>query len=144
MADVAYPDAPVIPVILDNPVQSTGQALNIHRMVSLYENFPAAEARLIVRRLDIHHAREHVGWLNIAGLEFSVLTRDRLRVRHGDRLRWLEPSRPVQSGATSPKPPSTGVSAARMPAPNSVGSIPAILKLIRRQVRISVWVCTIR
>ena len=37
LVDVAYPDAPVIRVVLDN--------LNIHRMSSLYETFPAAEAR---------------------------------------------------------------------------------------------------
>ena len=41
LVDTAYPDAPVIRVVLDNPVSSTGQALNTHRMASLYETFPA-------------------------------------------------------------------------------------------------------
>ena len=44
LVDVAYPDAPVVRVVLDN--------LNTHRMASLYETFPAAEARRIVRRLE--------------------------------------------------------------------------------------------
>ena len=62
--DTAYPDAPVIRVVLDNPVSSTGQALNIHRMASLYETFPVAEARRIVKRLEFHHTPKHASWLN--------------------------------------------------------------------------------
>ena len=84
LVDTAYPDAPVIRVVLDNPVSSTGQALNIHRMASLYETFPAAEARRIVKRLEFHHTPKHASWLNMAEIEFSVLTRDCLRGRHGD------------------------------------------------------------
>ena len=38
--DTAYPHALVIRVVLDNPVSSTGQALNTHRMASRYETFP--------------------------------------------------------------------------------------------------------
>ena len=37
LVDEAYPDVPVIRLVLDN--------LNTHRMASLYETFPAAEAR---------------------------------------------------------------------------------------------------
>ena len=76
LVDVAYPDAPVIRVVLDN--------LNIHRMASLYETFPAAEARRIVKRLEFHHTPKHASWLNMAEIEFSVLSRDCLRGRHGD------------------------------------------------------------
>ncbi len=76
LVDVAYPDAPVVRVVLDN--------LNIHRMASLYETFPAAEARRIVKRLEFHHTPKHASWLNMAEIEFSVLTRDCLRGRHGD------------------------------------------------------------
>ena len=76
LVDTAYPDAPVIRVVLDN--------LNIHRMASLYETFPAAEARRIVKRLEFHHTPKHASWLNMAEIEFSVLTRDCLRGRHGD------------------------------------------------------------
>ncbi len=76
LVDVAYPDAPVICVVLDN--------LNTHRMASLYETFPAAEARRIAKRLEFHHTPKHASWLNMAEIEFSVLTRDCLQGRHGD------------------------------------------------------------
>ena len=76
LVDVAYPHAPVIRVVLDN--------LNTHRVASLYETFPAAEARRIVKRLEFHHTPKHASWLNMAEIEFSVLTRDCLQGRHGD------------------------------------------------------------
>ena len=47
LVETAYPNAPVIRVVFDN--------LNTHRMASLYETFPAAEARRIVKRLEFHH-----------------------------------------------------------------------------------------
>ena len=78
LVDTAYPHAPVIRVVLDN--------LNTHRMASLYEAFPAAEARRIVKRLEFHHTPKHASWLNMAEIEFSVLTRDCLRGRHSDDL----------------------------------------------------------
>ena len=78
LVDTAYPDAPVIRVVLDN--------LNTHRMASLYETFPAAEARRIVKRLEFHYTPKHASWLNMAEIEFSVLTRDCLRGRHGDEV----------------------------------------------------------
>ena len=76
LVDTAYPHAAVIRVVLDN--------LNTHRMASLYETFPAAEARRIVKRLEFHHTPKHASWLNMAEIEFSILTRDCLRGRHGD------------------------------------------------------------
>ncbi len=60
LVDVAYrrfyTHAPVVRVVLDN--------LNTHRMASLYETFPAAEARRIVKRLEFHHTPKHASWLN--------------------------------------------------------------------------------
>ena len=76
LVDVAYPRAPVVRVVLDN--------LNTHRTASLYETFPAAEARRIVKRLEFHHTPKHASWLNMAEIEFSVLTRACLRGRHAD------------------------------------------------------------
>ncbi len=76
LVDEAYPDAPVVRVALDN--------LNTHRMASLYETFPAAEARRIVRRLEFHHTPQHASWLNMAEIEFSVLTRACLQGRNPD------------------------------------------------------------
>ena len=78
LVDTAYPDAPVVRVVLDN--------LNTHRMASLYETFPATEARRIARRLEFHHTPKHASWLIMAEIEFSVLTRDCLQGRHGDEL----------------------------------------------------------
>jgi hypothetical protein len=42
-----YPDATVIRVVLDN--------LNTHKIASLYEAFPAGQARELARRLDFHY-----------------------------------------------------------------------------------------
>ena len=78
LVDVAYPHAPGVRVVLDN--------LNTHRMASLYETFPAAEARRIVKRLEFHHTPKHASWLNMAEIEFSVLTRACLQGRNPDEL----------------------------------------------------------
>ena len=51
LVDEACPDVPVVRVVLDN--------LNTHRMASLYETFPPAEARRITRRLEFHHTPKH-------------------------------------------------------------------------------------
>ncbi len=83
--DVAYPHAPVVRVVLDN--------LNTHRMASLYETFPAAEARRIVKRLEFHHTPKHASWLNMAEIEFSVLTRACFQGRNPD-----EPAQPRAIG----------------------------------------------
>lgn len=76
LVDEAYPDVPVIRVVLDN--------LNTHRMASLYETFPAAEARRIAKRLEFHHTPKHGSWLNMAEIEFSVLARACLKGRNPD------------------------------------------------------------
>ena len=74
--DEAYPEVPVVRVVLDN--------LNTHRTASLYETFPAPEARQIARRLEFHHTPKHGSWLNMAEIEFSVLSRSCLRQRLPD------------------------------------------------------------
>ena len=71
LVDDAYPGVPVVRMVLDN--------LNTHRMASLYETFPAAEARRIVKRLEFHHTPKHGSWLNMAEIEFSMLARACLR-----------------------------------------------------------------
>ena len=76
LLDEAYPDIPVIRLVLDN--------LNTHRMASLYDTFPAAEARRIAKRLDFHHTPKHGSWLNMAEIEFSALTRACLKGRIPD------------------------------------------------------------
>ncbi len=61
-----YPDAAVIRVVLDN--------LNTHKMASLYEAFPAEQARELARRLEFHYTPKHGSWLNIAEIELAVLS----------------------------------------------------------------------
>jgi len=67
LADVRYPDAEWIELIVDN--------LNIHKLASLYETFEPAEANRIARRLRFHFTPKHGSWLNMAEIEFSVLMR---------------------------------------------------------------------
>ena len=84
LVDEAYPEIPAVRVVLDN--------LNTHRMASLYEAFPAAEARRIAKRLEFHYTPKHGSWLNpasstgqaMAEIEFRVLSRSCLRQRLPD------------------------------------------------------------
>ena len=46
-----------------------------HTSIVFYETFPAAEARRIAKRLEFHHTPKHGSWLNMAEIEFSVLSR---------------------------------------------------------------------
>ena len=73
LVDEAYPDVPVVRLVLDN--------LNTHRKASLYQTFPAPEARRIAQRLEFHYTPKHGSWLNMAEIEFSVLSRCCLRQR---------------------------------------------------------------
>ena len=76
LVDEAYPEVPVVRVVLDN--------LNTHRAASLYETFPAADARRIAKRLEFHYTPKHGSWLNMAEIEFSVLSRRCLKQRLPD------------------------------------------------------------
>ena len=76
LVDEAYPDVPVIRLVLDN--------LNTHRVASLYETFPAAEARRIAKRLEFHYTPKHGSWLNMAEIEFSIFVRSCLKQRIPD------------------------------------------------------------
>ncbi|MDQ3410517.1 MAG: IS630 family transposase, partial [Chloroflexota bacterium] len=59
--------------------------LNPHSPASLDAAFPAAEANRLVAKLEIHYTPNHGSWLNIAELELSVLQRQCLNRRLGDR-----------------------------------------------------------
>ena len=76
LVDEAYPEVEVVRVVQDN--------LNTHRTASLYETFPAEEARRIARRLQFHYTPKHGSWLNMAEIEFSVLSRSCLKQRLPD------------------------------------------------------------
>ena len=82
LVDEAYPDVPVIRLVLDN--------LNTHRMASLY----GLSRRCIAKRLEFHTPK-HGSWLNMAEIEFSVL--DACADATEMRTAWKEPSAPVVS-----------------------------------------------
>jgi hypothetical protein len=67
LVEVHYPTAEKVVVVLDN--------LNTHGLGSLYEAFPAGEAKRLVDRLEVHYTPKHGSWLNIAEIELSVLSR---------------------------------------------------------------------
>ena len=70
---VHYPNAPKICLVMDN--------LNTHTISSLYEAFPAQEARELAKRLEIHYTPKHGSWLNIAEVELSFISRQCLDKR---------------------------------------------------------------
>jgi hypothetical protein len=75
LADIHFPGARTIVLVQDN--------LNIHSKASLYEAFPAAEARRLVERFERHYTPKHGSWLDLAESQLGVL----LSQRHG-RLCW--------------------------------------------------------
>lgn len=81
LSDIMYPNADKIILVMDN--------LNIHKPASLYKKYPAAEARRILRRLEIHYTPKHGSWLDIAEIELSVMTRQCLsrRIDSIDKLK---------------------------------------------------------
>ena len=100
LVDVGFPRATRIRLVLDN--------LSTHTPEALYETFPPAEARRLLRQLEFHFTPKHGSWLNIAEIELSILTREclgrriptttalandvaayeRRRNRAGDPIRW--------------------------------------------------------
>lgn len=77
LVDVHYPEAEQIVLVMDN--------LNTHTPASLYAAFPAAEAKRLAARLEIHYTPKHGSWLNMAEIELSVLARQCLNRRLPDR-----------------------------------------------------------
>jgi hypothetical protein len=77
LVDVHYPHAERITLVLDQ--------LNTHSPASLYEAFPPPEAKRLADKLEIHYTPKHGSWLNMAEIELSVLARQCLNRRLGDR-----------------------------------------------------------
>jgi DDE superfamily endonuclease len=76
LSDQLYPTAERITVVLDN--------LNTHGPASFYEAFAPAEARRLAERFEFHYTPKHGSWLNIAEIEWSVLSRQCLDRRIGE------------------------------------------------------------
>lgn len=77
LANVQYPDAEVIVVVMDN--------LNTHSPASFYETFDPAEALRLANRFEFHYTPKHGSWLNMAEIELSVLSRQCLDRRIPDQ-----------------------------------------------------------
>ena len=77
LADVHYPHAEKIVVVLDN--------LNTHDAASFYEAFSAPEAHRLAHRFEFHYTPKHGSWLNMAEIELSVLGRQCLDRRIPDK-----------------------------------------------------------
>ena len=62
---------------------------NTHKPASLYKKYPPAEARRIIKRLEIHYTPKHGSWLDMAEIELNVMTRQCLskRIEAIDTLR---------------------------------------------------------
>ena len=80
LSDTHFPNASKIVLVQDN--------LSTHKPASLYEAFPAAEARRLVGRFEWHYTPKHGSWLDMAECELSVLSRQCLdrRIPNKDSL----------------------------------------------------------
>jgi len=82
LSDTHFPEAEKIVLVQDN--------LNTHKPASLYEAFPAAEARRLVERFEWHYTPKHGSWLDMAESELSVMSGQCLDRRIPDKQNLLE------------------------------------------------------
>ena len=71
-----FPTARRITLVMDN--------LNTHSGASLYKSFPPAKARALLDKLEFVYTPKHGSWLNMAEVEFSVLSQQCLDRRIAD------------------------------------------------------------
>ncbi len=76
-SDVEFPKAEKILLVQDN--------LNTHNWSSLYEAYPADEARRLVERFEWHYTPKHGSWLDMAESELGALTKQCLDRRIPDK-----------------------------------------------------------
>ena len=82
LADRHFPHVKTIVLVQDN--------LNIHSKASLYEAFPASEARRLVERFEWHYTPKHGSWLDLAESELGVLSTQCLDRRIPDQQTLIE------------------------------------------------------
>lgn len=82
LADLHFSNARTIVLLQDN--------LNTHSKASLYEAFPAVEARRLVERFEWHYTPKHGSWLDMAEIELSVLSSQCLDRRLPDKQTLTE------------------------------------------------------
>ena len=76
LSDEWCADAERIVLVCDN--------LNTHTPASFYVAFEPAVARRLVERFEFHYTPKHGSWLNMAEIEFSVMSRQCLNRRMPD------------------------------------------------------------
>jgi len=69
----AYPQAEKIVLVQDN--------LNTHIDAVFYQHLPAAEARALSARFEVHYTPKNASWLNMVELELSAIARQCLHQR---------------------------------------------------------------
>ena len=77
LSDTHFPQATKIVLVQDN--------LNTHKPASLYEAFPAKEARRLTERFEWHYTPKHGSWLDMAECELSLLASQCLARRVPDK-----------------------------------------------------------
>jgi hypothetical protein len=77
LSDTHFPKAEKIVLVQDN--------LSTHKPASLYEAFPAPEARRLVERFEWHYTPKHGSWLNMAESELGTLASQCLDRRIPDK-----------------------------------------------------------
>lgn len=66
LVDLHYAGTERVRLVLDN--------LSTHTPAALYQAFPPAEARRVLRRLEFHYVPKHASWLNMVEIEIGVLS----------------------------------------------------------------------
>jgi len=69
----AYPQAEKIVLVQDN--------LNTHTDAVFYQHLPAAQARALAARFEVHYTPKNASWLNMVELELSAIARQCLHQR---------------------------------------------------------------
>ena len=77
LADIHFLNAKKIALVQDN--------LNTHTKASLYDAFPAAEARRLAERFEWRYTPKHGSWLDMAESELGVLATQCLNRRIPDK-----------------------------------------------------------
>jgi hypothetical protein len=82
LSDKHFPNVSQIVLVQDN--------LNTHKPASLYEAFPAAEARRLVERFEWRYTPKHGSWLDMAESELGVVSSQCLDRRIPDKQTLIE------------------------------------------------------
>ena len=82
LSDTRFPEVEKIILVQDN--------LSTHKPASLYEAFPATEARRLVERFEWHYTPKHGSWLDMAESELGVLSSQCLDRRIPDKQTLIE------------------------------------------------------